>query len=361
MYRSFLLYFDGGRRTADGGLSLASRSAVARLPSAVGGLRSPVYRPPPVSLPSGNQTVSLPPRFHYILQLQDMFMIWQYWYMLPISALIATVAMASGVGGATFFGPLLILGLRLPPDVAIGVGLITQMFGFASGVWAYGRKGLIAYRVGFKLLAVAAPAALLGAIVGGLVGAYGLKLLLGVALFGIALAFLRPHERPLLAPLPQAFPPLPDDEESAILTAANGEQFSYPAKLPGAAFLFSGVGGLFLGMVAAGLGELVCYYLLERGQMAGKTAVATTVFVVALAGIPAMFGQALRFAYSGGDNLTLLFNLLIFTIPGVIVGAQMGSGVASRIPQPLLERGLAVLLICLSGVILIEAIVNCLP
>ena len=27
----------------------------------------------------------------------------QYWFMLPIAVLIATVAMASGVGGATFF------------------------------------------------------------------------------------------------------------------------------------------------------------------------------------------------------------------------------------------------------------------
>jgi uncharacterized membrane protein YfcA len=35
----------------------------------------------------------------------------QYWYMLPVSVLIATIAMASGVGGATFFSPLFILAL----------------------------------------------------------------------------------------------------------------------------------------------------------------------------------------------------------------------------------------------------------
>ena len=66
-----------------------------------------------------------------------------YWFMLPAAALIATVAMASGIGGATFFAPLLIIGLQLPPEVAIGTGLITEVFGFASGLYAYTRKRLI--------------------------------------------------------------------------------------------------------------------------------------------------------------------------------------------------------------------------
>ena len=45
-----------------------------------------------------------------------------YWFMLPISVVFATVAMASGVEGATFFTPLFILALGLPTDIAIGTG-----------------------------------------------------------------------------------------------------------------------------------------------------------------------------------------------------------------------------------------------
>ncbi|MCZ6491816.1 MAG: hypothetical protein O7A06_14970 [Acidobacteria bacterium] len=45
----------------------------------------------------------------------------EYWYMLPISILIATAAMASGVGGATFFTPLFVLVLGLPVPVAAGL------------------------------------------------------------------------------------------------------------------------------------------------------------------------------------------------------------------------------------------------
>ena len=45
----------------------------------------------------------------------------KFWYMLP-AVLIATTAMVSGVEGATFFSPLFILALGLPPEVAIGTG-----------------------------------------------------------------------------------------------------------------------------------------------------------------------------------------------------------------------------------------------
>ncbi len=48
----------------------------------------------------------------------------EYWYMFPISIIIATIAMASGVEGATFFTPLFILAFRLSPEIAIGTGLI---------------------------------------------------------------------------------------------------------------------------------------------------------------------------------------------------------------------------------------------
>ena len=72
----------------------------------------------------------------------------QYWFMLPISIVVATIAMASGVEGATFFSPIFMLALGLPPHVAIGTGLITETFGFATGLYAYARKKLIDYRLG---------------------------------------------------------------------------------------------------------------------------------------------------------------------------------------------------------------------
>ncbi len=89
-------------------------------------------------------------------------MTFEYWFMFPISIVIATIAMASAVEGATFFTPLFILALGLPPEIAIGTGLITEVFGFASGLYAYARKRLIDYKLGGVLLMVTIPMALLG-------------------------------------------------------------------------------------------------------------------------------------------------------------------------------------------------------
>ncbi len=88
-------------------------------------------------------------------------MSFEYWFMFPVAILVATTAMASGVEGATFFTPIFLLALGLPIEVAIGTGLITEVFGFASGIYAYNRKRLIDYRLGANLLIVTVPMALL--------------------------------------------------------------------------------------------------------------------------------------------------------------------------------------------------------
>ena len=62
-----------------------------------------------------------------------------YWFMFPIAIVIAAVANGAGIGGATFFSPLMLIVLGLSPEVAIGTALITEVFGFTSGVTAHAR------------------------------------------------------------------------------------------------------------------------------------------------------------------------------------------------------------------------------
>ena len=66
---------------------------------------------------------------------------WTYWFMFPLSIVIATVAMTFGIGGAAFFSPtfaILFPLLNVPTlsaSEAFGASLFTEMFGFASGWW----------------------------------------------------------------------------------------------------------------------------------------------------------------------------------------------------------------------------------
>ena len=61
----------------------------------------------------------------------------EFWYLLPISIAIARIAMSSGIGGAVFFLPLVMIGFGLDYKIAIGTALATELFGFSSGLYAY--------------------------------------------------------------------------------------------------------------------------------------------------------------------------------------------------------------------------------
>jgi uncharacterized membrane protein YfcA len=277
--------------------------------------------------------------------------------MFPIAVLFATIAMASGVGGATFFSPFFILALGLPPEVAIGAGLITEVFGFASGLFAYARKRLIDYRLGLALLVVTIPMALLGTWVAGWVEPDILKIILGVGLFAVALSFLRAPEHKDVDRL-DAFilQEYGGEKAETSLTTAEGEEIRYKVCNRTEGRLIAGVGGLFVGLISTGLGEVNGYFLLQRCRVPSVVSVATSVFVVAFTVLFASAGHVIRFAQIGGEVLTTVLSLVIFTVPGVILGTQLGSRVASRIPQLVLERGLGVLFIFVAALTLGEVI-----
>ena len=281
----------------------------------------------------------------------------EYWFMLPVAVLFATTAMASGVEGATFFTPTFILALGLPAEIAIGTGLITEVFGFASGLTAYARRHLIDYRLGVSLLVVTIPMALVGTWVAGLVAADILKAILGAGLFVVAASFLRAPEPRQVKQQDAAI----EDEyggkkAETCLVTQDGERICYTVCNRTEGRALAGVGALFLGMISTGLGELNGYFLLRRCWVPSRVAVATSVFVVAITALLASTGHFIKFAQAGGETLATVLSLVMFTIPGVIIGGQIGPFVASRIAQHTLERSLAALFI-LVAVLMIGEIV----
>ena len=284
-------------------------------------------------------------------------MTFEYWFMFPISILIATVAMASGVEGATFFSPLFILALRLPPEVAIGTALITEVFGFASGLFAYIRKGLIDYRLGFSLLVMTVPMAILGTVASGIIPSVYLSVILGVGLFVVALSFLRqPHQEDVVLLDAAIDAEYGGAKAETHLVTAGGEEISYTVCNRTEGRLIAGVGALFMGMVSTGLGEMNGFFLLQRCRVPSKVSVATSVLVVAVTALIASAGHLIQFATSGGEALPIVLSICIFFVPGVIIGGQFGSRVASMIPQRTLEISLALLFILVAALTLIQVL-----
>ncbi len=276
-------------------------------------------------------------------------MSFEYWFMFPVSIVVAIIAMASGVEGATFFAPIFMLGLGFPPEVAIGVGLITEVFGFTSGLTAYVRKKLIDYRLGKNLLMVAIPAALLGSLLSGHVRPDILKVILGMGLLAVSFSFLRKPEPEDIKKINEANTNrFAKQKTETCLVSAQGEKLCYTVCNKTEGMMSAGIGGLFMGLISTGLGELNGFFLLQRCRVPSKVAVATSVFVVAVSALCAATVHLYKFVQVGGEVLNTVFSVVIFTVPGVLIGAQVGASVASRIPQKLLEKILAILFIIIA-------------
>lgn len=269
--------------------------------------------------------------------------------MLPIATLISTIAMASGVEGGTFFAPIFMLALGLPPEVAIGAALITEVFGFSSGLVAYARKKLIDYRLGLTLLTATVPAALVGTWAAGWIDPNLLKIVFSLGLIAIAFSFLRPHEE--TTPVMAVAGINTSSSETCIITA-QGKEHRYTINNPTQGQMVAGLGGVLIGLLSTGLGEVNGFYLLKICRMPSQVAIATNVFIVAITALVASCGHFVNFVQEGGETLETVLNLVCFTIPGVIIGAQFGSYVASHIPQQTLERSLAVLFALVAAITL---------
>jgi hypothetical protein len=108
-------------------------------------------------------------------------------------------------------------------------------------------------------------------------------------------------------------------------------------------------------MVSSGLGELNGYFLLQRCRVPSSVSVATSVFVVAITALVASAGHMAQFAQGGMADLTRLLNLLAFTVPGVIIGAQLGPMLAKRVSDRAMEIFLGILFTLTAGLLLVEA------
>lgn len=259
----------------------------------------------------------------------------QYWFMFPVSICVATCAMLSGIGGAALFTPIFILIFPLlgPEYVlqttyaAIGTALLTQTFGFLSGFIGYYRRRLIDFGLAFRFMKVSVPVAVAGAFLahlvheGILVGAYALL----VATLAISILFLR--------------------YQTADIVTVSG--FDGAPRLDARGTAVTGVGAFLTGMVSVGIGEVTVSQLTKRGipvGVAAATSVAVVIVTVTFAS-STLIAQMIR---DGGFN-AVPWNLVCYTIPGVLIGGQIGPLLQGSVPQRNMERAIGVLFLVLAA------------
>jgi len=279
-----------------------------------------------------------------------------YWFMFPVSIVVATCAMLSGIGGAALFTPIFILVFPLlgPEYVlgstmaAIGTALITQTFGFTSGFVGYYRRRLIDYGLAWRIVRVSVPVGIVGALAAGYV--HDSILLASYAILVSLLAIVMWRNRP---PAPRA----ESDTGFACRTVTDSSgrvyRFEEPALGPGSTAL-TGAGAFLTGMVSVGIGEVTISQLTRKGVPV-PVAAATSVLVVIVTIVFASTALVVQLVKAGGWT-AVPWNLLCYDIPGVLIGGQIGPRLQGRVSHYTMRRAIGVLFVLLAIAMLTVAL-----
>jgi uncharacterized membrane protein YfcA len=271
-----------------------------------------------------------------------------YWFMFPVSILVATCAMLSGIGGAALFTPIFILIFPLlgPEYVldstvaAITAALITQTFGFFSGFIGYYRRKLIDFALASRILVFAVPVAMIGALTANLV--HDSVLLASYAVLVAVLAAVMWRNRP-----PVRMKTGSHRQSFRTITDSRGHEYTYEIpRLGVASFALTGTGAFLTGMVSVGIGEVTISKLTRKG-LPVAVAAATSVLVVIVTVAFASTALAAQLIKAGGWT-AVPWNLLVYDIPGVLIGGQIGPRLQGRIAPHTMRRAIAILFIILA-------------
>jgi uncharacterized membrane protein YfcA len=225
----------------------------------------------------------------------------------------------TGVGGGAILTPLLILVAGVRPVIAVGTDLAFAALTKVAGAWLHWRRGSADLRLTTWLAGGSVPGALIGAQAVGLLAAHDAGWADAVVARALGLALLAAAGTSVL----RAFRPgLPDGTGRA-------------PTLPAAIAIGFGIGGL-VGLTSVGAGSLLMAVFALLYSLPATRAVGTDVVHGAILAAVAAVAHGL----AGRIELPLLANLLLGSVPGVLLGAWL----SGRVPHRLLRLAIGGLL-----------------
>ena len=231
------------------------------------------------------------------------------------------------------FAPFFMLVLRRDPLIALGAGLAIEVFGFSSGVIGYLRKKVIHFDIVKQLIILTIPATIMGVVLGRVIPAFALKVMLALLILYLAYQFLLRGKECL-----------PKDPRCTGITA-----IPEILALTNTVKVTSLLGGLLVGMISSGLGEINELNFLQKMKMPVPAASGTSVFLVAMSAIVGVCTH-IYFLISNGELsvFTNVISLLTFAAPGAVLGAQVGVLISKRINRQSMGKFVGLLFLILA-------------
>lgn len=246
---------------------------------------------------------------------------------------IGIVVGLTGMGGGALMTPVLVLFFNIPPLTAVSSDLVAAAVMKPVGSWVHWRNGTVNLELVKWLCVGSIPAAFSGVFMLKALGHSesldaNIKLALGVALLIAAAGLIfraysrlveRARKRDGILP--------PENRDRPEVTVR---------KLP--TILVGVVGGLIVGMTSVGSGSLIIIALMMLYPALKASNLVGTDLVQA---VPLVASAALAHIFFGDFEMALTASLLIGSIPGVWIGAQL----SSKAPGGIVRRALAFVLL----------------
>ncbi len=247
----------------------------------------------------------------------------------------------TGMGGGALMTPMLVLFFGVSPLAAVSSDLVAAAVMKPVGSFVHLRRGTVNLKLVGWLCVGSVPAAFAGVLVLKSLGdseeiQHGVKVALGVAiLFTAAMLLVRAQMRLVERARSRDGGGRPQTQDRPEIVVK---------VLP--TILLGAVGGLIVGMTSVGSGSLIIiglmflYAGLQAGQLVGTDLVQA---------VPLVMAAAIGHALYGELDLLISIPLIIGSVPGAFIGAQL----SARLPGGFVRRALAFVLLA-SGLKLLE-------
>jgi hypothetical protein len=240
----------------------------------------------------------------------------------PVGIIIASLVSAVGIGGGILWMPFFIILLKLPADTAVITSLLIQTAGMGSGAAACIQKKSADLPLAGFLLLLTLPGIAVGALLTRLLSSANLELVLGI--FTLTTAFL-------FVSVNQKYADMGEDSVPVAQVRRCGWVVSILAVVSG--------------MLSVSIGEWLVPLMRSRLKLRMHTAVGTSIVTI--------FGTCVAgSAFHGVLGTAAEPNILLWAVPGVIIGGQAGPRLAERINERILKE-FFIFLLTLIGIHLI--------
>lgn len=230
----------------------------------------------------------------------------EFWYVFPFAILVCIFATASGFSGAVLFQPFFYFVLKIPVPSSIATGIATETIGMSGGALQYAKMNYHDYGIWKKLIPFTLAGVLAGFFIFIKLPPAPLKALVGLSMIVVSIIqFISLKKKFLIG------------KKEYLRTF-------YP-------FIF--LSGAFSASTGTGVAEMSQPIIEHAGQIPTKKANATAILLEATT-----------------DWLITLLNLsvgnirwdiLLFSVSGVIVGSQIGPRLAPHLPDRILKATFA--------------------